>query len=255
MTWRFIIDPPLSPAMNMAIDSAMAAVFVEDKMLPTLRLYQWKTPAITLGAFQKSDPSLNHFLETHPVKPVRRITGGQAFLHDLDFTYSIVASTHDPLFSGGIKKTFYAIAEGLLAGLSHLRISANIHSPARNAASLRDRSPFCADSISWYEIAVDGKKLIGSAQKRWPNHFLQHGSMRLKQSVFEKELHAKPKMLNLYDLIGRVPPCDEIENAMQIGFETAWGIKLAKGSLTDEETALANRLMAEKYNIKSAIAF
>ena len=240
--WRFIVHLPLSPAMNMAVDEAIAITFSKNETPPTLRLYQWKSPAITLGAFQKIDPILRHFLETNgvrpsqgtlplrPVTPMRRITGGQALLHDKDLTYSIIASTHDPLFAGGIKKTFYSIAQGLLGALQLLGISAKIHTPMRDTTSpqaqspRRGRSPFCASSLSWYEIAVDGKKLIGSAQKRWPDHFLQHGSIPLEKSPLE------------------------IENAIQTGFETAWPIQLEKGALTSEENQLADHLVAEKYN-------
>lgn len=231
----------------MAIDEAIASVFVKDKMPPTLRLYQWESPALTLGAFQKSDDTLRHFWETNAVTPLRRITGGQAFLHDRDLTYSIIASTHDPLFSGGIKKTFYSIAQGLLGGLSQLGVHAGVYTPMRGQRALRERSPFCASSLSWYEIAVDEKKLIGSAQKRWPDHFLQHGSLPLVSTPFEDGLY-KGKLLNLYDLINRLPSLSEMEEAIQLGFETAWTIKLTKGSLTSEEISLANRLVTEKYN-------
>lgn len=217
--WRFIVDPPQSPAMNMAIDEAIAITFAKNKTPPTLRLYQWATPAMTLGAFQKIDPTLHHFLENNPVTPIRRITGGQALLHDKDVTYSVIASTHDPLFSGGIKKTFYAIAQGLLGSLERLGISAEIHTPMRDSALSRERSAFCINSLSWYEIAVDGKKLVGSAQKRWPDYFLQHGSILLEKSPLE------------------------IEKAIQSGFETAWPIRLERGSLTTEETQLAADLL------------
>jgi hypothetical protein len=60
---------------------------------------------------------------------MRRITGGLAILHDRDLTYSIIASTHDPLFSGGIKKTFYSIAQGLVTGLARFGVTALIHTP------------------------------------------------------------------------------------------------------------------------------
>ena len=239
--------------MNMAIDEAMAAVFVKDKMPPTLRLYQWESPALTLGAFQKDDETLRHFLEANavrplrPVTPLRRITGGQALLHDRDLTYSIIASTHDPLFSGGIKKTFYAIAQGLLGGLTHLGIHAEIHTPMRDATSSRDRSPFCASSLSWYEISVDGKKLIGSAQKRWPDHFLQHGSLAIRRSPLEQGFYGE-QSITLYDLMTRLPASSEIQDAMEVGFETALMIRLERGSLTPEEKQIADHLVTEKYN-------
>jgi len=243
--WRFIVHPPLSPVMNMAIDEAIAITFAQNKTPPTLRLYQWVSPTLTLGAFQKIDPTLRHFLEINPITAVRRITGGQALLHDQDLTYSIIASTHNPLFSGGIKKTFYSIAQGLLAGLNQMGVSAGIHTPMRDTTTTRGRSPFCASSLSWYEIAVDEKKLIGSAQKRWVHHFLQHGSILLAPSRFEKDLYSM-RSIALSDLLTSLPALSEIENAIQVGFETAWSIRLEKGSLTSQENQLANGLVAER---------
>jgi len=230
----------------MAIDEAVAVTFANGITRPTVRLYQWESPTLTLGAFQKSDPTLSQFLETYPVIPIRRITGGQAFLHDRDLTYSIIASTHDPLFSGGIKKTFYSIAQGLLGGLARLGVHADIYTPMHDSTLLREKSPFCAASLSWYEIAVSGKKLIGSAQKRWVNHFLQHGSLPLEQSSFEESLY-NIRSITLPDLLNRRPSLAEITDALQIGFESAWSIKLERGCLTSEEIKLADDLLTQKY--------
>ncbi|MBI3358064.1 MAG: hypothetical protein HY037_00495 [Nitrospirae bacterium] len=251
------MDPPLPPARNMAIDEAIAIAFAKNKthlaeatcparvVPPTLRLYQWESPALTLGSFQKIDPTLRQFLEANPITPIRRITGGQALLHDRDLTYSIIASTHDPLFLGGIKKTFYSIAQGLLAGLQTLGISAKIHIPMRDNPSRR--SPFCVVSLSWYEIAVSGgEKLIGSAQKRWIDHFLQHGSLPLEPSPLEKSLYEK-KSITLSDLLNRLPSLSAIEEALKVGFETAWSIRLEKGDLTSKENQLVDYLLAERY--------
>jgi lipoate-protein ligase A len=247
--WRFICHPPLPPAMNMAIDEAMALVFPKDQ-IPTVRLYGWASPTLTLGAFQKIEPKWSPYLEENNITLIRRITGGRALLHDNDLTYSIVASTDNPLFAGGIKKTFFSVADGLLSGLNQLNVYAELFEPRQKSPSLREQSPFCVQSFSWYEIAASGKKLIGSAQKRWRTHFLQHGSLPLLQSSFEGLLPSKGA-ITLSDLLLNLPTRSQIEEAMKTGFETAWGITLLHGSLTPEETQLADQLVFEKYQTPS----
>ena len=244
MHWRFLSDAGLDAAMNMAIDEAIALSFPK-KNLPTLRLYQWACPTLTIGAFQKLDPLLLSTLDKHQIAWIRRITGGKALLHDRDITYSVVASTGDALFSDGIKKTFFSIAQGLLAGLHHLGVDATVHLPEKKP-SPQTQNPFCATSISWYEMAVNEKKFIGSAQKRWRDTFLQHGSLPLVQSPIAKQCHIET-LQSLVDLIPQLPPVSKIYQAIQTGFETALGIRLEQGSLTHEEEQLAKQLAEEKY--------
>ncbi len=236
----------LPPAMNMAIDEALALTFAHHKM-PTLRLYGWDAPTLTLGAFQKMPPLQ---MENDQLTQIRRITGGRALLHDNDLTYSIVAATDDPRFSGGLKKTFFSIAAGLLSGLSQLGIHAESFTPRPKPISARAHMPFCVQSFSMYEIAVRGKKLIGSAQKRWPTHFLQHGSLPLTHSVFENRLYTN-ESVTLSDLLLKIPERSQIEKAIATGFETAWGIKWIEGALTEEENETAHRLSREKYQTDS----
>lgn len=235
----------------MAVDEAIAIAFSEGKVPPTLRLYQWASPAVTIGAFQKVELDLSRFLEDNPIPFIRRITGGRALLHDREITYSVIGSTRDPLFSGGegsssgIKKTFYSIAGGLLAGLKHIGVSAELYVPNRGKPSLRQNS-FCMESLSWYEIAVSGKKLIGSAQKRWVHFFLQHGSLPLEHGPFEERFHTG-RFLALCDLLPQAPLVPDIKEAIRRGFETAFRIRLQEQTLTAEENERVDRLLVEKY--------
>ena len=111
---------------------------------------------------------------------VRRVTGGRAVLHNHELTYSVVARTDDPLFPGNVLGTYKVIAAGLLAGLGDLGIHAEMVSRSGKHAHLvkkNGKDPACFSSPSWYEILVNGKKIIGSAQRRIPGAFLQHGSI------------------------------------------------------------------------------
>ena len=153
-----------------------------------------------------------------------------------------MADTDDPLFSGGIKKTFFSIAQGLLAGLRRLGVEGELFVPREKVK----QSPFCMASLSWYEIAVSGKKLIGSAQKRWVNHFLQHGSLPLAPSLFEEQFQMKTPRC-LCELLLKPSPLSEIERAIRDGFETAFGIQMQEAPLTEEEKRIASQLVSQKY--------
>ena len=50
-TWRLLVDPPASGEWNMAVDEALLLDCAESG--PTLRLYTWDTPTVSLGYRQE----------------------------------------------------------------------------------------------------------------------------------------------------------------------------------------------------------
>ena len=81
--WRLIDRGPESPEMNMAIDEAIALSSREGSSPPTLRLYQWSRPTISLGYFQKAQDALNlDICSEKGIEIIRRLTGGRAVYHD-----------------------------------------------------------------------------------------------------------------------------------------------------------------------------
>lgn len=244
--WRLLIDPPLPPGMNMAVDEAISIAYSEGAVPPTLRLYRWAIPSFSIGSFQKLEPDWLDFLKTKSIPLVRRMTGGRALLHDAELTYSVVSSTRDPLFSEGIKGTFHTIADGLLAGLRQIGIEAAVHAPPREERAGRPRDPLCFASTSVYEITAQGRKLIGSAQRRWVSHFLQHGSLIVGPSRIENPFTAG-NQIALADLLPELPPPGKLEGALKDGFEAALPITLEPGLLTSKEAEQAEILIKNKY--------
>ncbi len=228
----------------MAIDEAIAQRFSDGASLPTFRLYQWSRPSFSIGSFQKLDANFINDLAVNAIPIVRRITGGRALLHDREITYSVIASTRAPIFSGGIQGTFYAIARGLLAGLKQLGVEADIYAPP----SLRKKnvSPFCFAATSQYEVTAQGRKLIGSAQKRWTTHFLQHGSFILSHSAFAKRFIPE-NQISLSSLLTKLPNDADLVLALKGGVESALSVHFAPQCLTLEEEKIAADLVREKY--------
>ncbi len=244
--WRLLSDPPQPPEINMAIDEAIAIAFSKGVIPPTLRLYGWSSPSVSIGSFQKWEPEWEDLIEQGKLRFVRRITGGRALLHDRELTYSVVASTKDPLFSEGIKGTFYAVSGGLLAGLKSLGVAAEIYAPPRSHRIERPQSALCFASTSWYEITARGKKLIGSAQRRWVAHFLQHGSLILEKSP-AAGFPLSENQIGLAEFLPLLPPQETLQKALRFGFESSLPIQLESSALTSEEIKTSERLVREKY--------
>ncbi|RME36496.1 MAG: lipoate--protein ligase family protein, partial [Planctomycetota bacterium] len=98
---RLLIDPPADGATNMARDEALMLAVGENRSSPTLRLYRWDPPTISLGYFQ---PYADYERLPEPegnLPVVRRLTGGGAILHDRELTYSLTLPTGHPLLARG----------------------------------------------------------------------------------------------------------------------------------------------------------
>ena len=112
-----------------------------------------------------------------------RPTGGRAILHDDEWTYSLAAGLADPDWGGGLERAYAAVSRLLAASLTRLGVPARL---ARGAVrgGLEPRSaggaaPPCFASTARHEIVLDGRKLVGSAQRRTGRALLQQGSVLL----------------------------------------------------------------------------
>ena len=181
--WRFLDSGPNTGAVNMAVDEDLLRRAAQGAAPPTLRFYTWDPPAVSLGRFQHIETAVRTAAcRRHGIDIVKRVTGGRAVLHHRELTYSVVARTDNALFPPDVLGTYRIIAGALIAGLHALGINAEMVSRSGRHASLvkkGSRDPSCFASPSWYEILVAGKKIIGSAQRRIPGAFLQHGSILL----------------------------------------------------------------------------
>ena len=176
--WRWITDGHLPAVENMAIDSALLADCEQGRIPPTVRLYGWSEPAITIGYSQNAEGELDiERCRELGIAMVRRPTGGRALLHHRELTYAVVAPVSMAPFNRGLKATFQAVSEALLMGLQSLGIQGDLNTGKERPALGISRSPACFASLNHCEITVDGKKLVGSAQKRTSKAFLQHGSL------------------------------------------------------------------------------
>lgn len=240
--WRLISDGLLSGCENMATDEAIAALFGADgQQTPTLRLYGWDRPSISVGFLQDARQ-----FEGMGLPVVRRITGGRAVLHYKELTYSIVAGTSHPLFSGGILSSYRLISGSIVSALNGYGINALLSSKKAGRAA----QAACFDAPSKFEVLVDGRKLAGSAQRRLRDSFLQHGSILfeidegLNESVFGKGLSEKTACFSQYADC----PVEAFRMVLIKTMEEAFGASFTEGRLTDRELESRSALMEHKYS-------
>jgi lipoate-protein ligase A len=177
MTLRVIIDGPAAGRLNMEKDSALAEALDRGEIPPTLRLYSWNPPALSIGYHQSASDFDTEKLRAAGIDLVRRPTGGRAILHWHELTYAIVL----PLSSGAPRALYERVHEALLAGIGSLGIAAVLggSDEGLRAAYENPGGVACFSRSVRSEIQAGGKKLAGSAQRKTGRVVLQHGSFLL----------------------------------------------------------------------------
>jgi lipoate-protein ligase A len=255
--WRLLDTAQDCGAANMAVDEAILRAVQASLVPPTLRLYGWHPPCLSLGQAQPAAEVDWEACRRLGIDVVRRSTGGRAILHVDELTYSLAAPESDPRVAGDIVSSYRKISAGLLAGLRLLNVPGLESKPqASSTHRVLPASPVCFQAPSHYEITVDGKKLAGSAQKRSRGALLQHGAIPLRGDIARicrlllprpKEAALRARATTLEAAIGRVPSFDELAAALALGFSQALGVELAAGQLTLQEQRWAAELRRDKY--------
>lgn len=177
--WFFLDDGPMSGAMNMSRDEYLFKRVRDSRDQIILRACSFDPPCISIGFHQEPEKVLDsEAVSESGVDLVRRITGGRALLHQQEFTYCIAASSESGVFANRLGESFRQVADLLIDALSTLGVEASLSGGRRGDPRDGSTSP-CLASVSRYEITAGGRKIVGSAQRRWGSVFLQHGSILL----------------------------------------------------------------------------
>jgi len=256
--YRFIDTGVQDAAMNMAIDEAIHLHHLKGAVPPTLRVFRWSVPAISLGRFQDVEREIElERCQQRGVAVVRRPTGGRAVYHRDEFTYSIVIGKRYGVPSG-VVAAYAFLAQGLLLALQHLGVQAEMSEEHVS----KNPSAACFASSTQADLTSRGYKLIGSAQVWKDDALLQQGSLPLEERSAEffsllrfPSQESRKEALKLYrqkttPLHTFVPEAswDEAARAFCMGFSMALQAEFVPGDLTASEWELAQQLVAEKYN-------
>jgi lipoate-protein ligase A len=238
----------------MAVDEAILEAYesAAQKPSPTLRLYGWWPPALSLGRTQRAEGAYDAgVLSAEGIGLVRRPTGGIAVLHEFERTYAVVGALGVPPFSGGAIATYRTIAEALSRALTRLGVVATPVEPLRGAP--RESAAACFEHLGAWELAAKGRKLVGSAQARRRGAFLQHGSIPLRSDPSRLAMVLGvpvdgSRFIDLESSVGGPVSPAALDLACVHGFEEALGARVVPGTLTESEALRAAELRCWKYD-------
>lgn len=246
LRWRLLLDEPAGGAENMARDHALARCLLPGEGV--LRLYGWRRPTVSFG---RNEPARGRYTRVGDVARgvgfVRRPTGGRAVLHHREVTYAVVVPDRA---LGGPREAYRRIHQGLVEGLALLGVAAAITVDGESAPL--DRGP-CFRLPAPGEIAVGGRKLVGSAQARVEGTLLQHGSVivngdqRILAALRGEEPDPADLPASLRSAGAAGASVEEVAAALHRGCRLAWGGSWSEGGYRSREAEVAERLRLERY--------
>ena len=237
---------------NMAVDEYMFQSLGEE---PTtyLRFYQWKKPTVSIGYSQKAEKVIDlDFCRKSGIDIVRRITGGKLVLHHKEVTYTVCSSDAD-IFSRKLMDSYKLISEALNRGLQRMGIESHL---AKETPSEYVRGVLpCFSHPARDEIEMEGKKIIGSAQKRTGKKFIQHGSIPLekdeellKSASLLDQKESIVKMTSLSEALGRKVDFDWAVEHFIFGMSDYFGVRLNPRVFSTTEQVAIRNIQKERYD-------
>jgi lipoate-protein ligase A len=217
-----------------------------------VRFYRWIRPTASLGYGQTAARVVDlEFCRQNGVDVVRRPTGGKLVLHYREITYA-VASSDTQAFTSTLGGSYKLISEGLLKGLQNMGLRPTLAGETPKSY-IKAVQP-CFSQPAQNEIEIDGRKIIGSAQKRIGDRFLQHGSIPLegddgllKPVSRWTESSPRLKMTSLSEALGRPVGYEETAAQLASGLAGQWGIVFEKHAFSPEDRAAIEDLRRKKY--------
>lgn len=263
--WVYLKSGKQDAYYNMAMDELLMNKHRKGEIPPVIRLYEWETPTLSLGYFQKAKKEIDiDKVQEYNYQLVRRLTGGRGVLHDKELTYSVVVRDDYKDMPHSVTESYRVISTGLLEGFRNLGLEAYFSVPdtdEKKKSLTNVRSSVCFDTPSWYELVVEGKKIAGSAQTRQDGIIMQHGSILLDVDVdhlFDmfnytnkrfKELmksQFKEKAIAINDISDAQFTVDDLYPAFKDGFEKGLNAETKELELSESDYEELERLI-EKY--------
>jgi lipoate-protein ligase A len=262
--WRFLNTGAKDGYHNMAIDEVLATKSVLQDKMSIFRVYRWQPFTISLGYNQDPNDLDLEKCKRDKIDVVRRPTGGRAVFHAEEVTYSIIIPKDSEFYSADILTTYNRINKGILNGLHLIGVKAELVERSleegEKSSAYKDKIP-CFSKSAKFEIAFQGKKLVGSAQRRYENSILQHGSiligtfhLRIAEYIkalkgarverFQKAL--AEKTISISQILPTKINYERIMWAIKTGFQKSFNIYFFEGQLTPHENIEVQKLV-KKY--------
>lgn len=219
----------------MAIDAALLDEVVNSSTSRTIvRFYCWRRPTVSLGRNQKIDRAVDmDYCTVNGIDVVHRPTGGRAVLHDDELTYAVI-SNDSSYFGDTIYGNYKTVSEALCRGYNRLGVPAVLAPDTKNVNGFADGADLpCFMSPSRYELMVDGRKIVGSAQRRVRNTFLQHGSMPItcnrealaRATRLADASYLEHEMAGVGEFLAERPTIEQLTGAFIRAFQESFSIE------------------------------
>ena len=255
-SWDLLIESaPRRGAANMAVDEYLFANLSKEPRT-TVRFYSWAHPTASLGYAQSIDKVLDlDYCLRNGIDVVRRMTGGKLVLHWREITYS-VASSDTVTFTSTLPGSYRLISAGLIRGLKKMELRARLAGPPPSSYTKGNMPCFAYPARD--EIEIDGRKIVGSAQKRMGGWFLQHGSIPLQDDegllsrisrVQEEDTNLKRTSLS--EALGREVDREWAVRCLAEGLAEHFAVRFKPLTLTAAAEEKIRRIQETRYENES----
>ncbi|UCC39785.1 MAG: lipoate--protein ligase family protein [Candidatus Aminicenantes bacterium] len=253
--WKLILEKiPLSGSLNMATDDFLFQSLGENSQT-YLRFYQWESPTVSLGYSQSVERVVDvEYCQKHGIDIVRRMTGGKLVLHHKEVTYSL-CSLDEEVFTSTLSGSYRLISEALMKGLEKMGLEPFL-ADAPPDSYLKGNLP-CFSYPARNEIGVNGKKIVGSAQKRMGSRFIQHGSIPLEKdenllrSVSLSEgKDSDVRMTSISRELGKKVSFEWVVNHLIEGISEYFNVEMKSKTFDSTEKVEIFRVQKERYAAK-----
>jgi len=236
-SWRLIYSGAGSPSFNMGCDQALLA---SDDGRPLLRLYSWSPPALSLGWFQPIEPFVE-LARREGLVLVRRPTGGGAIHHDQELTFCVIASPGHQGYPAEVVAGYEWVHGIVRRALAELGAELSFRGDGAPLSVRPQGATLCfEDTTSLDLVDAQGRKVVGSAQRRKNGRVLHHGSIPLTPTGLSPGAGA----LDL--ACGRAVAWDEAAETLSRHFATTLGSGVFEPSgLSEAEHRAAVELSAD----------
>jgi lipoate-protein ligase A len=251
-TWRLLIDNDLPGARNMARDMAMLETVADGEAPPTIRLYGWDPPCLSLGRHQGIEAADLEFCRAEGIDVVRRPTGGRALLHHLELTYAVIAPLNEGPLPRGLQEAYRVICSALVRAVRTLGIDAELTGGEVNLQLPHPKTTVpCFEAPAGGEVVVGSRKLVGSAMRAHAGAILQHGAIllgwdgRLQAGAMglADDASLRLQVTTLRDELGRELPRPVLEDSLVEAFGSEFGVDFETEQPSDAERAREQELI------------
>jgi lipoate-protein ligase A len=221
-------------AANMAADETLVRSAADG--VASLRFYGWLHATVSLGYFQShlvrgEDPLLAS------LPWVRRPSGGATLVHQHELTYALALPPAPEWHRGDpwLRRMHRIIVEALSDLGMRDQLVLVKDQPIKHGDIL------CFQQFTPGDVLCNGRKVVGSAQRKYRQALLQHGSILLKQCEYTSQLPG------LRELTGVALSSEQVQDAVIRQFNRCTGWHMDEGDWTTTENGCLKSLVEDRY--------